>query len=457
MAILVAMAVNEDGQGESIGAATDMKGYSMSQYTELLNIQAETLQPDEDGYEESLLETATLFRGFDMALTSFIQEHGYTEDSANAAAKAKFLRKKFKAAKVKPPRDFKAWFSPGAEIKRLTAYKICFALGLDVAETNDFFRRVQFERGFDCHTVNEAVYYFCIKNKLSYSEAHKIIDRIPAPKKVRTLPNREVLYTGTILEYINQIDDKEKLIEYITYNISDFQYNNATAIQYIQELWTEISKAEGLAVQEGRIIDKYNRFENRHKKGDADMRSAEVIDEEVRHQNQNVKPEDAVVASADSSTWTIFSQILGLSNYTESKYAAKRSLTSILSENALMPLNAGYCFPSQQNIDGILRGELADNELMRKMLIFLVFYTYCAKMIISKNDVYYLSRPSDADRCLETINGRLLSAGYPELYSGNPYDWLFMWSLNDEHPLVAFRDYMGEVFTIKENCSVADD
>ena len=84
----------------------------MSQYTELLNIKAETLSPDDDGYEESLLEISALFRGFDEALTAFIGEHGYNGDLADVSAKAQFLREKFKAANVKPPRDFKEWFVP---------------------------------------------------------------------------------------------------------------------------------------------------------------------------------------------------------------------------------------------------------------------------------------------------------------------------------------------------------
>ena len=48
------------------------------------------------------------------------------------------------------------------------------------------------------------------------------------------------------------------------------------------------------------------------------------------------------------------------------------------------------------------------------------------------------------------INARLLDAGYLKLYAGNPYDWIFMWALNDENPLIAFRYYMGEVFAVKE-------
>ena len=132
----------------------------MNQYTELLNIKAETLSPDDDGYEESLLEISSLFRGFDEALTTFIENHGYTGDLTDVPAKAQFLRERFKAADMKLPRDFKEWFVPNKKVSRKTAFQICFAFGLGVEETNDFFRCVQFERGFDCHTISEAVYYF---------------------------------------------------------------------------------------------------------------------------------------------------------------------------------------------------------------------------------------------------------------------------------------------------------
>ena len=130
----------------------------MTQYTELLNIKAETLSMDDDGYEENLIEVATLFRGFDEALTSFMEEYGYKGDLADVSAKAQFLREKFKTANVKPPRNFKEWFVPNKKIARKTAFQICFAFNLGVDETNNFFRCVQFERGFDCHTINEVVF-----------------------------------------------------------------------------------------------------------------------------------------------------------------------------------------------------------------------------------------------------------------------------------------------------------
>ena len=427
----------------------------MSQYTEFFVDKAIELDNSDDNYEKDLLEAASMFRGFNEALSIFIKEHGYTGDLADIAAKAKFLRERFREANVKPHRDFKEFFDidkPDKKYPRETAYRICFALGLDVNETNDFFRRVQLERSFDCHTIDEAVYYFCIKNCLTYSEARDILSQITIPKKIKALPALEILYTGTIFEHIDSLDDKEQLILYIKNNIESFRYNNATAIKYIQKLWDEISKEDGLAVKEGTIIERSNRYVDKRRNGITDTRSSKVIAEEVRYQEQIVKPEDYVVADSGASTWTIFSQIIGLRNYMEHEYATKydRSLASVLTENALLPLNASYSFPSQHSIDRILRGELVDNEMIRKMLIFLVFYTHWAKIIIKNNDALYSARYPDPERCLDTINGRLLDAGYPELYPGNPYDWLFIWSLNAERPLEAFRNYLGEVFTIKE-------
>lgn len=343
---------------------------------------------------------------------------------SDTPAKVEFLRDKFKAVHIKLPRDL---FVPNRKISRKTAFQICFALGLDADETKDFFRCVQFERGFDCHTINEAVYYFCMRKGFSYDEAQEMIHSIPIPEKMKKLPKYDVLYTGTIIENLNNIEDKEELIHYITENIDEFRYNNVTALKYIRDLWNDISKEDGLAVQEGTVIDSHNGFKNKQEQED-----------------------DYVIAKPNASTWTIFSQIMGLRNYQESEFSIKydRSLTSVLSDNRLLPLKAEYCFPNRQNIDKLLREELVGKgEIIRKMLIFLVFYTYWAKRIIRKKRDSNIVEDNDFERCLDMINARLLGAGYPELYIGNPYDWLFMWALKDyDNPLFAFRYYMGEVF-----------
>ena len=48
----------------------------------------------------------------------------------------------------------------------------------------------------------------------------------------------------------------------------------------------------------------------------------------------------------------------------------------------------------------------------------------------------------------EETNALLTSCGYDELYSGNPYDWLFLWASTTEHPLNALR---GVLSTLEES------
>lgn len=430
----------------------------MSQYTELLRTEAETLMPEDDDYEERLLEVAESFRGFDEALTEFIKKHGYSGDSADVSAKTKFISERFKEANIKQPRNIERWFVPVKDLARKTAFQLCFAFSLNIDETNDFFRRVRFERSFDCHTVNETVYYFCIKNDLTYSDAQEIIEQIHDPGSIKTIPDHDVLYTTTILEYINSIDDKRELIRYINNNISDFRYNNATAIKYIQDLWSVISGVDGIAAKEAALIDKNNRYKDKSKRFDTDTRDGDVVKKEVREQTQTIKPEDYVIADSNASTWILLSQILGLQNYQKDMYKDNRSLTSVLSGSKLMPLRAAYCFPSRQSIDKVIRGDLVgDYEIIRKILIMLVFYSYWAKFEIKNNNLYCAAEKTDFERCIYNINNYLSSAGYPEMYEGNPYDWIYMRASYDKYPLDTFRYYMGEVFAIDSEGEVTDD
>lgn len=401
----------------------------MGQYTESRNIAAETLSIDDDDFEDKLKEIAKQFRGFDDALTEFIVEHGYTGPSSDVIAKAQFLRDRFKAEGIKLPRDLKKWFVPVKKLDRDTLYQVCFAFGLTVSETEDFFRRIYCARAFDCHTVKEAVYYYCIKNNRSYAEASQIIEQIPKPQNVKTLPEGDaVLYTQTIVHQLDEISDPEKLIQYITSNIDSFSYNNATASKYVQTLWNDISKPDGKAAKEAGRKRWMVNYEFYGEEDAADKR---------------------VLVSEDTSTWTILSQILGLTKGTEKEYATKydRSLLSAFDKNTLMPLKAAYCFPSRQNIEKIVRGELVgDHEVMRKLLILLKFYDFWADIDNTSPHAQGDEKHPDAERCLYEIDKWLADAGYPVLYAGNPYDWAFMWSLNSDDPLEAFRTYMGEVF-----------
>lgn len=420
----------------------------MSEYTESFAINAETLDIDE---EKMLYDNAKEFRGFDKALIAFLLEHGFTGDSTDIKSMTKFVRTKFREAEVPELHNFKDLFNPNKGNNRETAFKICFAFHLNIQETNDFFKRVMFERGIDCHAINEAVYYFGLKNGLSYLEAESIIAQCPKVKNSKKIPDRDILYTDKIIDYIESISEKEHLLRYIKENIDSFEYNKASAIKFINSFWEKIIGPEGLAFKEGKLLNEMLNplHPDRTKKPEKDTRCKEVIEEEIAREEE-LKKDDFVISMEEASTWTIYCQIMGLDNQQESRHAQKRSLSPIFTNNVLLPLKASYCFPSQQTIDSIIRGESeGDYEKFRKMLIFLAFYTFWVKIVIEKKDIFYCSNYYDGDRCKNNINKYLVDAGYPELYPGNPYDWIFLWSMNDEQPLNIFRAYMREVYIAK--------
>ena len=400
----------------------------MDHYTEYFNTSALSLSPDDEQYEEKLLAIASHFRSFSDALSQFIIEHGY--DGTNSAeSKATFIKSKFVDAGIPIPRDIKSWFVGTKTIKRDTAFQICFAFGLDVDSTNAFFRKVYLERSFDCHTISEAVYYYCIRNCMPYNVALEIIEKMPKVKKGPINAKQEILYTGSIISFINGIKSADELIDYVTEHIEQFGYNNATATKHIQELWNVISCQSGIAFKEGQLRD--NAF-NQYLEGD--VGSAD---------NYTVVTEEA------DSIWKVYAQIFGLDKFQTVKYGTNRTIKPLLENNQLLPPLAEASFPDRDGIEKITSGVHVSHERIRKLLILLEFYVYWANVIIQNNSALAMSAEHDAERCIDKINTYLLEAGYPELYPGNPYDWIFMWAVKDQRPLLAFRDHMIALYAYK--------
>ncbi len=400
----------------------------MAYYTEELEQKTEDLYLEEDAYEQDLYEIALSFRSFAKAMTLFILEHGYTESEDDNNKKIAFVKAKFKDAGIEVPRSVKSWFEQSKRPKRNTAFLICFAFSLNVEQTNDFFRRIYLERSFDCHSIEEAVYFFCMNNGYRYQEAEKMLKQLQKQEFGKIPKEGEILYTETVGAYIKNCSKPEALITYMKEQEGQFSYNNATAARSIRYLWGKIAGEDGLAVREGILLEKEN-------------------------QALACSQEDSkITVTNEKSVWTIYLQMLGLDYYQVSHLAVfgERSLKAILKDNVLLSSLAEEYFPDRQSIDKILLGKHVANESVRKLLILLVFYVYWAKRSVKKNDLFYCAEYMDAERCKNEINTYLLDAGYPELYAGNPYDWIFLWAMKDEYPLFAFRYYIGEVFAASE-------
>jgi hypothetical protein len=237
------------------------------------------------------------------------------------------------------------------------------------------------------------------------------------------------LYTGTIVEFINGAKNAEELISYVTDHIEQFGYNNATATKHIQELWASLACKGGLAYKEGLLLDKAFNFDIGKELGKDD--------------------EYTTVTEDTDSIWRIFAQIVGLDRHQTTQLGTNRNLKPLLENNALLPSLAEDSFPDRNGIELIIKGKHVSHERIRKTMILLEFYTYWANAIVAHKNALWESTEVDAERCIDKINRYLIESGYPELYPGNPYDWIFMWAVNDAWPLVAFRDYMRTLYAHK--------
>lgn len=400
----------------------------MGNYTSFLEDMTYDIFEEED-YVEELKKAAELFRTFDKALDSFILNHGYEGDLLNVDKKVSFITCKLKAAGVPVPRNIKKWYSEHKRIERRTAFQLCFAFGLQVDEVDDFLRRVCLTRGFDCHDVEEVVYFFALKNGLSYEDAVDVLSKVTIVKPDR-VEKDDIVYTEFIAEEIDDIETAEELILYLNENVDKFGYNNATAYEIIRSIWNDISKEDGIALREKRLL--YVAFDK------------DTNDEQLEEDNDKRRKERKRM---DDSLWEIYLQILGLSgNYTDKIYK-DRSIKSILIDNELLHPIAEDSFPDRGGLNKILNREHVSYERVRKLLILLVFYKFWANKALCSN--HYVAGYGDADRCISTINDNLVDAGYPMLYPGNPYDFIIFFSVNADNPLMTFRDFMQEMFFSK--------
>lgn len=390
----------------------------MASYTSVLQSPLETISWEDDNFIEELLQVVQLFRPFSVAMTEFVSEHGFDRESSDVDAKVAFIRTAFASANMDAPREIREWFTDNQPIKRDTAFQICFAFGLDGNETDEFFRRYYArERSFNCHQVQEAIYYFCLNNGLSYADALDIQSQVPLTGK--SSKDGEVVYTASIISELNDLETKEELIAYLTDNIDNFSDRNVTAYGTIRQLWAKATAPEGLLLAEQRKF--------------SSILDDTAMDQEstIRSGKTGIKPWDAYLA------------ILQLDKNTIKRLATDRSIKPIIEK---LHTDAQDSFPDRQGIDMILHGKHVSYERVRKWLVLLTFYTFWAKKALETGT--YSTGVDDADRCFSYMNQMLMDAGYPELYVGNPYDWIYFYAAKSDEPLPTFRYIWNELLTV---------
>lgn len=400
----------------------------MGEYTRHLIIKEKDISIEDDDYRNTLIEITKSFRPFGEALSSFLKEHGFEGNVDNIDDKVAFISKKFDASGVPKPRNMKQWFTDSKTIENVTAIRFAFAFELDLDGANDFFRRISLTKGFDCHDIQGVVWYWCFIKGKQYSEGEAALKKLEMDYFKDVDKNSdEMVFTIAIKEEISNIEDVSELINYINHNAFQFRSNNVTASQYIKNMWEKIIGSNGLVARE------------------------------IRHRNEDnysdiSKFANKIINEKDLSEWDIYRWILAIedSDVESIKKIDKkfdRNLKEVLNKNPLVHSIVAQSFPGRNGINKTLNGLKVDSETVRKILILLGFFSFWVRKYIDSEA--YFRNEKDNERCREYINDYLVRSSFGTLYEGNPYDWIFLYCMNSEAPLLDFRSFISEMIAYK--------
>lgn len=417
-----------------------------------------------DAIEEAVdyLKNPESFWSFREGLIELLKRKGYSSDLGNAAEMSEYLIKKMEKIGISIKKEtILSWFSgerrPKVEAaSRPEIYEICFALELTYEETVWFFQHVYYDRAFNCHMIEEAVFYYAFLNGIPYSKAREIICEIEAAPTVAADNNIEPNYTLFVRRRISEFHTDDELKEFLIANKENFKTWNISASKTLHELYSilidppEMKKPiNDLKLQLVRQIESKTNggIQNLHLVGGKVYQKCGLLMKEIlwdaeypdgEYDNAMRLPAESVMEliekrTTDSrdfllsrllTTFSGFKKGVKIPYIVKNNFPTKKVLSDILSEDKIS---------TSKSYDGI-----------RKMIILLDFYQFwlSVKLKIGYTD---LTEEELVETYCEEADHRLHECGYEGLYQGNPYDWIFLSSAHSEAPLVYLRSYITEL------------
>lgn len=131
-----------------------------------------------------------------------------------------------------------SWFSGNHSPKieagsRNKIYEICFALELSYEETVWFFQHVYYDRAFNCHTITEAIYYYCFLHNQTYTDAQEIIQYVENAPTLATDSEETANYTQFVKNHIGELQSVAELKEFLIQNKQNFNSWNKSALKHL--------------------------------------------------------------------------------------------------------------------------------------------------------------------------------------------------------------------------------
>lgn len=374
----------------------------MSEYTERMEnkLFEEWNEYDEynDDYSEliKVINREDLFRTFGDGLFYFMQKKNPQLTAENVI---KYLEQccsenGVEIKEIASTNTLKNWFKGGprpkkGENSRKSIFALAFALKLSPEETSEVFHKVYLDRAFDYRNENDIIYYFCLRNNKTWEEAENLIKSINYEE---TEKSDATVYTSKLKEDLDAIKDEVSLITYIKKHRNNLSKKNVSAKKIMKQL---LDKAKENAVNEASLPEY----------------------------------DDLFVGSDRTSINFTYEVITGCS-------VSGEKGTKTLFKNARLPKEIKNRFPEAIT----LSKENTTFEELRKIIILLFSYNYWFLFQYGNQEI-------EIDDYIEEINVYLNESGFPLMYYGNPYDWMFLYCTLASRPLDVFRGLLSEVLS----------
>ncbi len=387
------------------------------------------------------------FRSFSEGLTELMCKYSYTGSIYDNEEKTNFLYSKLLSIDVKITKStIKDWFSDKRRPSffsnsRTIMFQICFALSVSIDDVRWFFSHVFFDRTFNYHTVKEAVYYYCFLNHFSYTHANKLLDIINELPETELSTNANIIFTTKIQNQLKHFKNDEELIEFFRDNKNIFHTWNQTAKKNIYALLSEIHKKKN-------DKDCFDSFKDGEYISNKDRKECSLIIQELLQYYGYLIKDIAYknITSIDFMLDCIFNTTARFNKRnTKDNTRKKVNLPKVVSTN----------FPDKKTFSDILLNidTSTSYDAIRKCLVLLKFYDFWCRIKLNPNMLDSSDGDSLFDIYLSETNSLLISCGYEELFSGNPYDWIFLCCATSDEPLEYFREMIANISLINEKNS----
>lgn len=405
----------------------------------------------EDDTSEAIdfLKNPSNFRSFNQGLSEIIIKKGFVSKNATPDDMAKVLFDRLtQIGSSLSLITITSWLTgevcPNTEHRhRNQIYEICFSLNLTFNETIWFFHHVYYDRAFNCHTLNDSVYYFCFKNNLTYKNALNIIKKIEDAPSYESSQAKTPNYTLFVQQRLEDIKTTEELILFLSQNKSNFLSWNESSYNTLKNLEKDL-----LPTKNGKNkIEKIKRkIKNNHSTYGIipkleDQKEWGLIMREILFDISDESFLEIIEGKNICSDNFLLEQILGMRLKTEKgkkRFIDEEEIPDIVKNN----------FPSRKTMSDVLSinkvMQTKTYDSIRKLIILLYFYRFWCEIKITNQNTDCPYTPL-SDVFIDEINNLLYSCGYEEIYAGNPYDWIFLCSAQAEDPLLYFRELISYI------------